>query len=67
MLNYLAENFRTKNCEKMCDNCNKGLKVAEGDFTEYAKTMVNYIEALYNKTTELTITQISQFLRGKSV
>lgn len=34
LLNYLSEDFRTRDCRRSCDNCLKDLKVAELDFTE---------------------------------
>ena len=34
LLNYLSEDFRTRDCKRHCDNCIKNLRVAELDFTE---------------------------------
>ena len=34
LLNYLDEDFRSKECNNMCDNCQKDLRVADIDFTD---------------------------------
>ena len=65
LLNYLGEDFRTRNCDKMCDNCQKGLQVAEVDFTEQARYIVYLVEAAIKKRMDLTVLQIVKFLQGK--
>ena len=65
MLNYLDEDFRSKQCNTMCDNCKKGLKVAEIDFTEQAKYVVAMVETSVRKKMDLTVLQICKFLQGK--
>ena len=39
----------------MCDNCRKGLKVAEIDFTEHARFVVAMVERALIKKMDLTI------------
>ena len=65
LLNYLDEDFRSKECNTMCDNCKKGLNVAEIDFTEQARYVVSMIESAIRKKLDLTVLQICKFLLGK--
>ena len=55
LLNYLGEDFRTKNCDKKCDNCLKDLRVAEVDFTEQARYIVYLVDAAMKKRMDLTV------------
>ena len=55
LLNYLGEDFSKKKCNNMCDNCRKGLKVAEIDFTEHARFVVAMVERALIKKMDLTI------------
>eukprot|EP00347_Sterkiella_histriomuscorum_P003511 403364021 len=65
LLNYLGEDFKSKKCNNMCDNCRKGLRVAEIDFTEQARYVVAMVESALKKKMDLTLIQICKFLRGK--
>ena len=65
LLNYLGEDFRTRNCEQKCDNCQKSLQVAEMDFTEQARYVVYLVDAAQKKRMDLTVLQIVKFLQGK--
>lgn len=65
LLNYLDEDFRSKECNVMCDNCKKDLQVAEIDFTEHARYIVALIESSVRKKLDLTVFQICKFLMGK--
>lgn len=44
LLNYLGEDFRSKKCNNMCDNCRKGLRIGEIDFTEQARVVAYMVE-----------------------
>lgn len=62
LLNYLGEEFRTKLCNHMCDNCAKELRVAEVDFTEQARIVVYMVDAAIKKRMDMTVIQIVKFL-----
>ena len=49
LLNYLDEDFRSKECNNMCDNCVKDLRVAEIDFTDQARIIVSMVECTIRK------------------
>jgi superfamily II DNA helicase RecQ len=55
LLNYLDEDFRSKECNVMCDNCKKELKVTEIDFTEQAKYVVAMVESSLRKKMDVTV------------
>ncbi len=55
LLNYLGEDFRTKNCNNKCDNCQKELRVAEVDFTEQARLIVYFVDVAMKKRMDLTV------------
>lgn len=65
LLNYLGEDFRSKHCNMNCDNCRKGLRIGEVDYTEQARVVVYLIESAIKKKMDLTAIQICNFLRGK--
>ena len=62
LLSYLAEEFTSKECNMMCDNCRKYLNVADVDFTEQARYVVSMIETSIRKKMDLTIIQVCKFL-----
>jgi bloom syndrome protein len=55
LLNYLGEDFRTRNCNNKCDNCQKELRVAEVDFTEQARLIVYFVDVAQKKRMDLTV------------
>jgi superfamily II DNA helicase RecQ len=65
LLNYLGEDFRSKHCNLNCDNCRKGLRIGEVDFTEQARVIVYLVESAIKKKMDLTAIQLCNFLRGK--
>ena len=65
LLNYLDEDFRSRECNTMCDNCRKGQGVTEVDYTEQARYVVSMIESAVRKRLDLTVLQICKFLSGK--
>ena len=65
LLNYLGEDFRSKHCLMNCDNCRKGLRIGEVDYTEQARVIVYLVESALKKKMDLTTIQLCNFLRGK--
>jgi superfamily II DNA helicase RecQ len=55
LLNYLDEDFRSKQCNTMCDNCKKGLRTEEREYTEEARYVVAMVESSIRKKMDLTI------------
>ena len=55
LLSYLDEEFLSKECHVMCDNCKKDLNVIEVDFTEQAKYVVSMVEQSMRKKIDLTV------------
>jgi len=54
LLNYMGEDFRSKHCEMSCDNCRKGLRIGEVDYTEQARVLVYLVESAIKKKMDLT-------------
>jgi len=65
LLNYLGEEFKSKKCDRMCDNCIKDLRIAEFDYTDAAEYVVDMVEVAGKKKLDMTVLQICSYLRGK--
>ena len=46
VLNYLGEQFDPANCNKMCDNCKKDLKIFKMNMTTETKKIIEIFEDL---------------------
>lgn len=60
VLQYFNEEFDKKDCEKNCDNCQKGTDAStmyEKDVTEYAKKMTQLVESLQDQRVTLIYCQ----------
>ena len=42
-LQFLGEEFDSKDCNMMCDNCKKDLTVKEEDYTQIARDLIAFI------------------------
>jgi bloom syndrome protein len=64
-LNFLGEDFNEDRCNKMCDNCRKGLTVVESDRTHEAQLIVRFIQRCQDYQNRVTAKMVTELLRGK--
>jgi bloom syndrome protein len=55
LLNFLGEEFDYKECNRMCDNCKKGMDVIEKDFTKEAKLVLMFVQDMENNRTSISM------------
>ena len=66
-LEYFDEKFDSKDCNSMCDNCNKNLSCVQKDFTKESLTILNFVKNCSDKLLKITISQSIDYLIGKNV
>ena len=66
-LNYFDEKFDSKNCNLMCDNCQKGLKCEEKNCTNETLIILNFLKNISEQKIEFTISYMIDYLFGKNV
>ena len=54
-LNFLGEEFDARKCNKMCDNCKKGLKLIHRDATPDALKIIQMITELNKYNSNVTL------------
>ena len=65
-LEYFDEKFDSKDCNSMCDNCNKNLSCIEKDFTKESLIILNFVKNCSDKLLKITISQSVDYLIGKN-
>ena len=65
-LEYFDEKFDSKDCNLMCDNCNKNLSCIEKDCTNVSLIILDFIKNCSDKSMKITITQGVDYLLGKN-
>ena len=63
-LRYFGEKFRSESCNKMCDNCSRGLKKEENDMTIHAYNCCKVVKELQDLKIKLTNYFLADFLQG---
>ena len=66
-LNYFDEKFNSKDCNVMCDNCQKGLKCEEKNCTNETLIILNFLKNITEQKIEFTISYMIDYLFGKNV
>ncbi|CAI2366332.1 unnamed protein product [Moneuplotes crassus] len=67
LLKYLGESFKTKECQRNCDNCHQDVKAKEINFGNESRTIIEFIQDISVSNFNLTITQTANFLKGKDI
>ena len=65
-LEYFDEQFDPKDCNLMCDNCNKNLSCIKKDFTKESLIILNFVKNCSDKLLKITISQSVDYLIGKN-
>ena len=65
-LEYFDEKFDSKDCNSMCDNCNKNLSCIQKDFTKESLIILNFVKNCTDKLLKITISQSIDYLIGKN-
>lgn len=66
ILKYFDEEFNSKNCGEMCDNCLKKQPYKEVDYKEEAVEIINFVQTLKQNGNSFTANQIALTLVGKA-
>ena len=64
-LNFLGEEFDEQQCNNMCDNCLKGVRVIEVDRAREAWIVVRLVQLCEQYQQKITAKQLTELLRGK--
>ena len=66
-LNFLGEEFDSRKCNKMCDNCKQSKKVIEKNVRKEATVIMDLILECEELSINITMRQLIDHLRGKQV
>ena len=66
-MNFLGEDFDSKECNRMCDNCKLGLKVVQRDVSPDASKIIQIIKNFESCGANITLKQLVDLLRGKKL
>ena len=65
-LNYFDEKFEAKDCNLMCDNCNKKLTCEKKDVTDVSLKILDFVKNCSDKNLKITVVQSVDYLMGKN-
>ena len=65
-LEYFDEKFESKNCNLMCDNCNKKLSSVKKDCTKVSLIILDFVKNCSDKFLKFTVSQSIDYLMGKN-
>ena len=65
-LKYFDEKFDSKDCNLMCDNCNKKLTCEKKDVTDISLKILDFVKNCSEKNLKITVVQSVDYLMGKN-
>ena len=65
-LKYFDEKFDSKDCNLMCDNCNKKLTCEKKDVTDVSLKILDFVKNCSEKNLKITVVQSVDYLMGKN-
>ena len=65
-LKYFDEKFDSKDCNLMCDNCNKKLTCEKKDVTDASLKILDFVKNCSDKNLKITVVQSVDYLLGKN-
>lgn len=64
-LRFLGEDFKSENCNGMCDNCKTGFKVSSKDCSSMAVHILEFVANVRQANSNSTLKMATDILRGK--
>ena len=66
-MQFLGEDFNPKLCNKMCDNCKRGLSVVSMDMYNESCKIFDFLAAAHQAGNNFTMAQAIDILRGRKL
>lgn len=61
---FLGEEFNEKQCDQMCDNCRKGLRVIDKNCTQEALKILEFVYTNSSYKCNVTLKMVVDLFRG---